>query len=215
MANQIITGGGKNEITLNNDGANYELDNGENILKGLKLYLKNNYTNKNETFYDEVISAVSCSNIIDTAISSFKKSYVDPKIETIRQEIINESRPTISFDIGFIRYNEFQVADWDVDRCGDEYVSGHHTAYDALYGIKNLSITGNHSISGGDYTKWTSSSDYWNGWISISIPASQTITVYVDNTQLIFQIGTAFSMAGNRGNMNTGWYKHYSVQVHI
>lgn len=46
MANQIITGGGRNEITLNNNGANYELTAGENILKGLRLYLKNNDISK-------------------------------------------------------------------------------------------------------------------------------------------------------------------------
>ena len=248
MANQIITGGGRNEITLNNNGANYELIAGENILKGLRLYLKNNDISKNKIFYDEVIDAVSCSNIINKAISNFKKDYVDPKIESVKQEIINETKATISFvscsniinfkknyvdpkiesvkqetineikatisfDIGFLRHNEFPVNDYDIDKCGDEYVSGQHTEYNAIYGIKNLSISGDHSISGSGRTWSTSSSKYWNGWISVSIPADFTMTVYIDNVQLTFKIGTAFSKAGNRDKMNTGWYQHYSIQV--
>lgn len=213
MANQIITGGGRNEITLNNNGANYELIAGENILKGLRLYLKNNDISKNKIFYDEVIDAVSCSNIINKAISNFKKDYVDPKIESVKQEIINEIKATISFDIGFLRHNEFPVNDYDIDKCGNEYVSGQHTEYNAIYGIKNLSISGDHSISGSGRTWSTSSSKYWNGWISVSIPADFTMTVYIDNAQLTFKIGTAFSKAGNRDKMNTGWYQRYSIQV--
>lgn len=215
MANQIITGGGRNEITLNNNGANYELTAGENILKGLRLYLKNNDISKNKIFYDEVIDAVSCSNIINKVISNFKKDYVDPKIESVKQEIINETKATISFDIGFLRHNEFPVNDYDIDKCGNEYVSGQHTEYDAIYGIKNLSISGDHSISGSGRTWSTSSSKYWNGWISVSIPADFTMTVYIDNAQLTFKIGTAFSKAGNRDKMNTGWYQRYSIQVRV
>lgn len=220
MANQIITGGGKNEITLDNDGANYELNNGENILKGLRLYLKNNYTNKNETFYNEVVNAVSCSSIIDIAISNFKKRYVDPKIEAVKQEIISETKPTISFDIGFIRHEEERKQEaYDyTDSCGDTYTKygEPYTVYYAVYGIKNVSITGDHSILKAPDNEWrTSSVKKWNNWISIYIPATEAISIIIDNKQIVFPIGTDFSMAGNRGNMNTGWYKHYSVQIHL